>query len=588
MDLQSLLEPRSVAIVGASAEPRKIPGMIVGFLAAGGYTGRVYPINPRYDRIGQLACYPSIDALPETVDLVVCVVPVAVAFEAIEAAAHRGVPFCLLMTGGFGEGRTGAQGEARRQRLLEICERTGMQVVGPNTVGMVNFRAGLPLTFADWYARDTGCRGGVAIVTHSGSVGGLVFSTLQSNGIGVDYWFGLGNEATLETADFIAHFTADAAIHTVICYIEGVRNGRAFMRAADEARRRGKRIVALRAGGHRESARSTRAHTGKLPSAFDVYAGIFRQHGVIDVVSAAELSYAMVLLTSAGARLGRRVGIISASGGACSLLADHVIDAGLELPELSLPLQQTLDRAIPEYGSSLNPVDLSADVISRAEILYGALAALRDDSSIDVWLVFGRPIVDRYYPALIEFAQASGKAVIVSCGVALERQVHEALRAGGIAVLEDPELCLRALGRIQRAAGASDASGVKAQTDEALLNSRLRENDVTDVASAQAGAQGKHNDLEIRVRGNHGRVHASIENDRDFGSILALRKVGANRRVVRALPASTPDLRDAVPELAAGDRALGSSTDRIVARLQEWIAASPAGVEASVDLCLAP
>src|SRR5688572_26888222 len=250
--------------------------MIVGFLLKSGYAGRIYPVNPRYDRIGELDCYPSVDALPETVDLVVCVVPVAVAFDAIEAAARRGVPFCLLMTGGFGEGRTGAEGEARRERLMRICAETGLQVVGPNTVGMVNFRARLPLTFADWYARDTGQRGGVAIVTHSGSVGGLVFSSLQLNGIGVDYWFGLGNEATLETADFIAHFSGDSEIHTVICYMEGVRSGRNFMRAAEEARKQGKRIVVIRAGGHPESARSTRSHTGKQPSGTDVYTGIFR------------------------------------------------------------------------------------------------------------------------------------------------------------------------------------------------------------------------------------------------------------------------------------------------------------------------
>src|SRR5687767_1804674 len=269
--------------------------MIVGFLVKSGYAGRVYPVNPRYEKIGELACFPSIDALPETVDLVVCVVPVAVAFDAIEAAARRRVPFCLLMTGGFGEGRTGAEGDARKARLLAICEESGMHVVGPNTVGMVNFRGRVPLTFADWYARDTGQRGGVAIVTHSGSVGGLIFSALQLNGIGVDYWFGLGNEATLETADFISHFGADPAVHTVICYMEGVQNGRNFMRAAEDARRAGKRIVVLKAGGHPESARSTRSHTGKNPTDGEVYAGVFRQLGVIQVASLAELSYVMML-----------------------------------------------------------------------------------------------------------------------------------------------------------------------------------------------------------------------------------------------------------------------------------------------------
>src|SRR6185503_9009477 len=236
MNLQRLLEPQSVAIVGASAEPKKISGMIVDFLLKSGFGGRIYPVNPRYEAIRELRCYPSVDALPETVDLLVCVVPVAVAFDAIEAGARRGVPFCLLMTGGFGEGRTGAAGVARRERLLVLCRETGMHVVGPNTVGMVNFLNRMPLTFADWYGRDTGQRGGVAIVTHSGSVGGLAFSSLQLNGIGVDFWFGLGNEATLETADFIAHFSSDPDIHTIICYMEGVRDGRKFIEAAGEAR----------------------------------------------------------------------------------------------------------------------------------------------------------------------------------------------------------------------------------------------------------------------------------------------------------------------------------------------------------------
>jgi acyl-CoA synthetase (NDP forming) len=423
------------------------------------------------------------------------------------------------MSGGFGEGRSGEAGEARRRKLLQLCAETGMQVVGPNTVGMVNFRARLPLTFADWYARDTGKRGGVAIVTHSGSVGGLIFSSLQLHDIGVDYWFGLGNEATLETADFLAHFNADASIHTVVCYLEGVRDGRRFLQAAAQARARGKRIVALRAGGHPESARSTASHTGKRPTDSSVYAGVFRQFGIVDVATLAELSAAMILLEAAGSRLGPRIGILSASGGACSLLADHVVEAGLALPELPQPLQDALNRAIPEYGSSLNPVDLSADVVSRAEILHGTLAALRADTGIDVWLVFGRPIVDRYAPALIEFAQASGKAVIVSCGVPLAAEVVQTLRAGGIAVLEDPALCLRALASILRA--------------------RSQPLEATATAAATTSS-----------------VRLAVEADRDFGPIVALQSDRSAVRVIRAVPATRADLADALAELATRDAAL--------------------------------
>jgi acyl-CoA synthetase (NDP forming) len=556
MNLQALLEPRSVAVIGASADPAKISGMIVEFLLKSGYPGRMFPINPRYENIRDLRCYPSVDALPETVDLVVCVVPIAVAFEGIEAAARRGVPFCLLMTGGFGEGRTGAEGLARRERLLTICRDTGMHVVGPNTVGMVNFLARLPLTFADWYARDTGQRGGVAIVTHSGSVGGLVFSSLQMNGIGVDYWIGLGNEATLATADFISHFSNDPAVHTVICYMEGVEDGRKFIEAATQARSKGKRIVVIKAGDNPESARSTLSHTGKNPTAGEIYGGVFRQLGVIHVGSLAELTYAMVLLSVAGNRLGPRVGIISASGGACSLIADHVIDAGLQIPELPARLQETLNRSIPEYGSSLNPVDLSADVVSRAEILHGALAALRDEESVDVWLVFGRPIVDRYHQALIDFASASGKAVIVSCVVPIAPALRAALQENHVAVLDDPELALRALARVIHA----NEAPLDALQGDAPARTASRTLD----PAAAAELLGKYG--LTMAAGGMPALAITVEQDREFGPVIAVSVLPAatrERRVVRALPASRGALRDVVGELAQNEGGLAVAAEEI-------------------------
>jgi len=216
-----------------------------------------------------------------------------------------------------------------------------------------------------------------------------------------------------------------------------------------------------------------------------------------------------------------------------------VIDAGLELPELAPARQEALNRAIPEYGSSVNPVDLSADVVSRADILHGTLAVLREDRDIDVWLVFGRPIVDRYSAAFIEFARARGKVVIVSCGVPIPPEIDAALRAGGIPVLDDPALCLTALGRIVRAA---------------------RKN-----AGCAAGTPRK--------------ITATIETDRDFGSVLALTTSHAPRRVVRALPADANDLRDALEEIA-GMHPPESTIDR----LQDLVASGTPATQIELDL----
>ena len=552
MSLERLLQPRSIAIVGASPEAKKIPGMIIDFLRKSGCTAKIYPVNPKYPAIHDYTCYPNIDALPETVDLVVVVIPVAVAFDAIEAAARRGVPFCLLMSGGFGEGRSGATGVARKERLLKLCHSTGMQVVGPNTVGMVNFLYRMPLTFADWYGRDTGQRGGVAIVTHSGSVGGLIFSSLQINKIGVNYWIGLGNEASLECADFIAHFSDDPDIHTVICYMEGVQNGRKFLAAADKARRAGKKVVVVKAGDNPESVRSTLSHTGKNPSPHDIYASAFRQTGVIQVASLTELSYVMTLLTTAGERLCQKekigVGIISASGGANSLIADHIVNAGLALPELSASLQETLNAVIPEYGSSLNPVDLSADVISRPELLNGTLAAIPGDDSVDVWVVFGRPIVDRYYEALAAFAKSSGKSLVVSCVVPVAPEIHTALQSNGIAVLPDPELCMRALACIQRASPIPPFAAASATPPAAALPEQ---------------------------RGGVPVLLTSLWRDPDFGVVMAISAASATlkdarhhpRHVIRVLPATAADWRDALRELSTLEGSLPATPEAIVAAL---------------------
>jgi acyl-CoA synthetase (NDP forming) len=518
--------------------------MMVDFLRRSGFAGRVYPVNPRYEAVGDWKCYPSVEALPETVDVVVVAVPVAHAFDALEQAARRGVPFVVLMTGGFGEGTSGDDGRHRLHRLQALCEKTGMRVVGPNTVGMVNFRIRMPLTFADWYGRDTGQRGGVAILTHSGSVGGLIFSSLQIQRVGVDYWIAAGNEANLEIADFIEHLSGDAGLHIIACFREGVIDGRRFMDAVRKARGAGKHVVVLKAGASDASLRSTQAHTIKRSSPPDVYRGVFEQLGVVQVRSLAELTYAAKLLASVGSRTRGNVGILSASGGACSLIADHVVDAGLALPELDAGTQARLAQSIPDYGSTRNPVDVSADVVSRKEIMDGTFAALRDDSTVDTWMIFGRPVIDRYHADICGFARDAGKAVLVASGVALRPEVEDALREGGVAALDDPEICVRALGAIHRAGRAAPHEGGMQRVGRRRAGAPV---DATELANLL-----KRSGVPAPSRAaSTANLVVSVREDDDFGSIVAVGEASQAgprdaRRVVRALPISARALAAAL------------------------------------------
>lgn len=545
MSLHRLFNPASVALVGASADAGKISGMMVDFLRRSAFGGRVYPVNPRYDEICGWRCYKSVEDLPETVDVLVVAVPVAAALQVLESAGRRGVPFAVLMTGGFGEGASGALGEQRLAQLREICRQTGLRIVGPNIVGMVNFRASLPLTFADWYGRDTGQRGGVAILTHSGSVGGLIFSSLQLNRIGVDYWIGTGNEVNLEIADFIDHLSDDADLHTIVCFMEGVLDGRRFMQAAEAARQAGKHIVVLKAGESADSRRSTRAHTRKHSTDADIYAAVFRQIGIIQVFSLEELTYTVKLLAAGARRSGGNVGILSASGGSCSLIADHIVRAGLALPELPQSMQTALAASIPDYGSRLNPVDLSADVVARRDILLNVFATLATDTLIDAWVIFGRPIIDRYHADIRAFVRDTGKLVLLSSGVPLPAEVEAVLQQDRVPVLQDPELCMRALGAIHRA-GPVTAGAARAWADSPR-RAPARQPLAGDAAQHLLARQG----LQPALAATAPEFRVELAQDQDFGPVLlvsnASQHAGSqNRRGICAVPADAAELSAAV------------------------------------------
>ena len=564
MSLDRLLNAQSIAIVGASSTPKKASGMMLDFLIRSGFQGNIYPVNPRYETIADLTCYPTVDALPDGVDIAVMVLPVNAAYEALEAAARKGIPFAILTTGGYGEGMTGSEGDERRRQIQELCRQTGLKILGPNLIGLVNFRRRMPLVFADWYLRDTGQRGGVAVVTHSGSVGGLIFSSLQIDRVGVDFWIATGNEAVLETADFVDYLSDDPDIHTIACFMEGVVDGRRFMAAAELARQRGKNIVVLKAGESPQSRRSTAAHTCKKSSDGDVYKAVLGQLGVVHVESLPVLTQAVKVLTTIGRQTGVHIGLLSASGGACSVIADYLARAGLVLPVLESEVQDQLRQAIPAYGSAENPVDVTADIISRPAIIEDALSAIAIDRLIDTWIIFGRPIIERYHEQVRRFARQRGKRLIVCTGVPPAPELEEKLRDDGITVVHEPELCARALGAIHRADAATSTVArdwlAYAKRDLAETPSPGEE---TKALLARYGISSVEADTGVT------EVVISIVQDVDFGPLLVMEDTLRDRRSIRALPLSPEDLAAAGSEVTVRAPAAVAEVAEVMLSLYE-------------------
>lgn len=453
--IDRLLEPRSIAVIGASTDPRKLTGMLLTFLGGSGFEGAVYPVNPRSTEINGLTCYPSIRAVPEVPDVAVIGVPGDTAVAAVRECAELGVPAVVMLSGGFGEGSDPSPDGARRTaEVAEICRSSGLRLVGPNTTGVVNFERSTPMTFADWYARDTGRRAGVEVLAGSGTVGGLLFQVMQRAGVGVNHWIGVGNELDLNVAAFIDYFAERESTRVIVCYVEGLVGGREFFEAAVKARRAGKAIVVLTAGRSDASRRSMLSHTGKVSSSSAIYSGIFAQLGIVETRSIEETAYVAKALL-AGLTVGDgRIGMVSASGGIGTILTDQAETAGLHVDRLPDRVRQELAGVVPLYGAADNPIDLSADAVFRPELFSGVLDVLgRAEGVPGTWIVAGRATIDRYYRAVLDFAARSPLEVAICPGIALAPDVDAAFAEAGVAVLDDSELCMRALGRI---AGAAD------------------------------------------------------------------------------------------------------------------------------------
>ena len=404
-DLDRFFRPRSVAVVGASdAEGRPNTGItrqLADWAERVGAT--LYPVHPSRPAVFGIPCSPSVADLPEQVDLAVVLVgdPLPVIEELAEAKAR----FAVVFASGFAE--TGPQGEAAQRRLAAAVEQSGLRLLGPNT----NLNA-----FERF--RDDLEGPAIALITQSGHQGRPVFA-LQELGIRLSHWAPTGNEADLESADFLSYFAEQPEVGAIACYLEGLKDGRSFLLAADRAARLGVPVVAVKVGRTETGARTAASHTGKLTGADAVVDAALRQYGVIRVDGLDELQDTAALLARARPPRADGVVVYSISGGTGAHVADLATGAGLSLPVLSEAKQTELHQWIPEYLNVANPVDNGGHPVGdeRGRKIIDAILA---DPSVGVLIcpVTGPfpPLSDRLVRDLVDAAEQTDKLVCVVWG----------------------------------------------------------------------------------------------------------------------------------------------------------------------------
>ncbi|WP_256839147.1 acetate--CoA ligase family protein [Ornithinimicrobium faecis] len=462
--LQRLFEPQSIAIVGASDNPTRVGGRILRFLRAGGYTGKVFPINPARDKVMGGPCWRSLADVPEPPDLTVMCVRADQTAQVLEDVALAGGSAAIAMAAGFRE--DGAAGAKLERELAEVVRRTGVRLLGPNSVGFRCTARDTFVTFASDVELGT-MKGSVAVVSQSGGLAGYFGgAVLKSRGTGYRWIIDTGNELDIDIADCIAYLATDEEVSAIALITEGCGDGDRLRAALETARRAGKPVVALKLGGSKAGALSAASHTGALAGDDAIYDAVFREHGVYRVADEHELVDVLAMYDVGAVPRGRNVAIFSLSGGVATLLADACERRGLGIPYIDDPSNPAIAAALPSSRFN-NPLDLSGQIGAEPQLLREVLHHVAGQEQVDsIILGFAymlqSPVVARVFvDAIIEAADTFGKPMVVA-GLATP-EIEDELRAHGVLVQPMPVDAVNALaalaGELPRRVAAPRSGG---------------------------------------------------------------------------------------------------------------------------------
>jgi len=382
--ISRLLSPRSVAVIGASADPKKTTGRPVAYLQKHGFAGRIMPVNPKVERIGELPCYPDIASLPEVPDVAVVLLGAERAHLAVKELSARGCAAAIVLASGYTE--TGEEGARRQQQLVEAAG--AMRILGPNTIGLVNLTDNIVLSPSGALEMDEFQAGGIGVVSQSGGILGSLLSRAAARGIGLSKLISTSNEVDLELADFIDHLAEDPATKVIALYVETVRNPARFRAACLKAARMGKPVVAFKIGRSEAGAKAAVSHTGAMAGADSMYDALFRQVGVIRAQSFSDLLDIPAALATGRKLRGARVAILTSTGGAGTLVSDDLGVAGFDTPAPDAATADAL-RALQTGSEAVldrNPIDVTLAGL-RPDLLRGAINALLASPSYDALVI---------------------------------------------------------------------------------------------------------------------------------------------------------------------------------------------------------
>lgn len=469
-----ILTPKSIVIVGASADPRSFGGFVLGNLERFGWQGQIHLVSRSSTEINGRPCVSSVDALPEGIDLAVLAIPEAGVEDAVRALAARKTCGAVLFASGYAE--AGAEGRVKQERLAAIAAETGIILVGPNCMGFTNFAASLALTFEPLqpYAPFSKLEGAAGIVAQSGAMAANLRDAFIGRGLPLAAIFSTGNEVALGIEDLVAHYIADPAVRVIVVYAEQIRRPGLFLHLARAARGAGKPIVLLMPGRSARAREAAQSHTGALAGDHPTALTLLSREAVVVVDTLDELFDTSAILMRHPRPAAGNPAFMTGSGAMKNIALDFADDLGMDLPPFSAETTAKLTAMLPAYAVAENPLDYTTIGVRQPGLIGEIVETILDDAAIGSLIlsipagpaVAQRDKTEHIVPVL---ARTAKPAILVVTGDngPMEDFFIDAIRASGVPFFRSPDRALRAARRValygEALARAARADAVAAQ-----------------------------------------------------------------------------------------------------------------------------
>jgi acyl-CoA synthetase (NDP forming) len=433
--LKAALDPRSIAIIGASENPNKVGGRPVHYLDKFGFKGRIFPINPSRPEIQGNKCYKSLADLPEAPEMAIVAVAGDNAIGVVEDCAAHGVKVAVVMASGFGE-VDAVEGKAKERRMVEAAHKAGMRIVGPNSQGLANFGTGAIASFSTMFMDMERAEGHVAMLSQSGALSTVPVGFLRQRGIGVRHTHATGNDADITVGELAVAVAEDPEVKLLLLYLESIPDKKYLEELAAVALDRDLPIVALKSGRSEAGRQAAQSHTGALANEDRVVDAFFEHHGIWRAPDMRGLVEATELYLKGWKPKGRRLVAISNSGAVCVMTADAATAVGMPMIKLAEETDKKLKGILPSFATTTNPIDLTAALLSNSRLFGDILPVIAEDPAADAFLI-GVPVagpgydVEAFARDAAAFGRQTGKPLVIA---ATQRSVADQFAAEGSSV----------------------------------------------------------------------------------------------------------------------------------------------------------